>query len=209
MQNRGNFSQYNCPENSSLPYIFGVPLYQYRVDLLNTLEMLKLVNRMFDHGHMGYYPFSNPYKVDRDTKVCFNPSSEIRGMFNIDRFILKRISQRISKLATGFPDSLLSGCCFFDGYEIDPAKDDGRITLREVACNIIKTLFSDTISDLTFGIIRTLQNTFEIDFTYDRDNISGLESFLGMNSYGKVTDRVRLVVGLSRGDIRLVTLYPI
>lgn len=115
------------------------PLNQMMLDLTNTSTVRYTRQHMFNHGHMGYYPFCIPYYNDWRADVLIRSP---RGVFNIDNVIPQRIiNARLRSV----------------GYNIDPANQlRGVISLLDTANNIIEKFFSENITFLSCGEIRSV-----------------------------------------------------
>lgn len=85
--------------------------------------------------------------------------------------------------------------------------------------NIIKALFSENITFLSCGEIRSVVHgteQFAIDVVYNGPDIPGLEQNqsigidISNNGYQQqLTNNVRVVVGVNNGRIRLVSIFPV
>lgn len=179
-------------------------LDQVKTDLTNTLTVRYVRQHMFDHGHMGWYPFCMPYdSIDPNTCVQVDLIHSPRGLFNIDN----AISQRITR-----------GQRRFRGYNIDPIRRrDG--SLFKTANNIIQNLFFENITFLGCGKIRSVVDgteQFAIDVVYNGPDIPGLEQNqsigidISNNGYQQqLTNNVRIIVGVKNGYISLVSIFPV
>lgn len=170
-------------------------------DLLEVSTIQAVRKHMFDHGHLGWYPFSCPY-VTKKARVQENPELKPRGIFNINNATLKNIVQ--------FNDPrwiLLGVKGNVKGYESNPS-------LRDVANNIIKGIFLNEIKEPGFiceaNDEKKYNGLIKIDVTYAGKAIDGLESGnIGLQTNSTPTNRVRIQVGVKNGRISISTIYPL
>lgn len=146
--------------------------------------------------------FCIPYYNDWRADVLIRSP---RGVFNIDNVIPQRIiNARLRSV----------------GYNIDPANQlRGVISLLDTANNIIEKFFSENITFLSCGKIRSVVDgteQFAIDVVYNGPDIPGLEQNqsigidISNNGYQQqLTNNVRIIVGAKNGRIRLVSIFPL
>lgn len=202
--------RHNNPYNDNVNYINQ----QNINDLVNTNTIHDVRRHMFDHGHMGWYPFSWPYDPnDLDIHVHENPRLNPRGIFNIADNVLADVQNNINPRWMRQGNILIR---FPQGYNISPL-------LYNTADNIIKDLFSQNIRNIyqinqiqnlrQNNQIRNLRqnNRFEIDVIYSGPQIHGLTPLdpIGFKRNNQETDQVRIIVKVEDGLIILVSIFPL
>lgn len=175
-------------------------------DLLNVSTIQAVREHMFDHGHMGWYPFSRPY-INKGNRVHENPKLNPRGIFNINDTILQDISlHMINYINTNKCKFILLGDEFPQGYKVNPS-------LGNVADKIITQLFSNNINNPVFvcepNDSKNYNGLIKIDVTYAGEAIEGLNHYIGLQTDSTPTNRVRIQVGVKNGRISISTIYPL
>lgn len=175
-------------------------------DLLEVSTIQAVRKHMFDHGHLGWYPFSCPY-VTKKARVQENPESKPRGIFNINDTILQDISlHMINYINTNKCKFILLGDEFPQGYKVNPS-------LGNVADKIITQLFSNNINNPVFvcepNDSKNYNGLIKIDVTYAGEAIEGLNHYIGLQTDSTPTNRVRIQVGVKNGRISISTIYPL
>lgn len=199
---------HNVNENTNPTY---TQPNQRQDDFIQTDTVQHVREHMFDHGHMGWYPFCVPYN-NSGACVQTDPKSSSRGIFNIDNVILRRI------VSNNCRSWILCGAASnpprLRGYNID-SDQTGKGSLFDTANNIIKALFFGNITVNKVEKIEVdefenpIDNSFAIDVTYN-DPIGGLNQPIGIKKNGRDgTNDVRIVVGIRDGRISLVSIFPL
>lgn len=167
---------------------------------LPTVQNVKV--HMFDHGHMGWYPFSSPYQQDSKTCVQKDPLSTPRGIFNISHSILADIRDHIDPLWMRQSSVFHK---FSEGYSISQELD-------KTANNIITSLFFKNITQ-TCVQNPDITESFAIYVIYRKwgQYIPGLQGEkIGLETFlNKTTDKACIVAEVIDGKINLVTIYPL
>lgn len=153
-------------------------------DFVATPTVSYVVNHMFDHGHMGWYPIScpsDPSAVD----VQQDPLLKPRGIFNIDNKILNDVLKDMEEcFFKSVPEWIYLGnvSAYNDGFKNDMPQGysiDPKGNLLDTANNIIKELFSQeveaNISDIRYQNQKK-NGTFAINATYKGSKIKGLKT---------------------------------
>lgn len=172
---------------------------------ISTIQAVR--KHMFDHGHLGWYPFSCPY-VNKRNRVQENSKSNPRGIFNINDTILQNINIYMKKYIEAHPKFIIFGDNFPQGYEVNPS-------LRDVVDDIITKLFSYNISTPVLvcnpSDKKGYNGLIKIDVTYVGAQITGLTSgaLIGLQTDNTPTNRVRIQVGVKNGRISISSIYPL
>lgn len=168
------------------------------IDRQKSNSLSKLKDNLLYFGHLGYYPIISVPK-DRLGDAIVNAMIP-RGIFHINPVIANRVfSKKLNYLS---PAENL-------GYAVD--SKDAPNDLSAAADELINTvLFSKDANNAS--IKQTNSNTrLEIEFDYiGKSTTNIIANPLGMNSEGKTSNRIRLIVQIvGEGIIEVVDAYPV
>lgn len=194
-----------------------------------------LLSHILDHGHLGYFPVyygSDPngainkstvrgiFNINQDVMRRVN-QSQIDSYAQFIQFIFRNADGVLQRnILTKDPGSLhvddmhLLPNKFKVGYRIDPWETENKHpNLQDTICELVVRLLTaeNEIENITIGDVVDAKK-FTIDVTYNyQHGINGVtgRDGLGFDLKGNITNKVRIVVEVVKGQVNIVTMYPI